>query len=74
MRIEVYNEKDEPEQVVRLKLAPHAYGVMLLSVDADGMQRAGILHVNEGGFIRCYDASRSGLPTDDKGRVLLVDE
>jgi len=74
MRIEVYNEKDEPEQVVRLKLVGVGGHVRLLEVDSDGATVDHLLSIVGGGIIRIANRSCTDLPTDDKGRVLLVDE
>lgn len=74
MHIEVYNDKDEPEQVVRLKLVKDGYGVMLMTVLPDGRHDVGILYICKDGIKRFTSAHTAGLPTDDKGRVLLVGE
>jgi len=74
MRIEVYDEKDEPEEVVRLRLVDGGDCAVVRSVTAHGNRIAGLLKISKRGIERLICDDGCGLPTDDKGRVLLVDE
>lgn len=74
MRIEIYDEKAEPEKVVRLQLVRDGERVLLQTVHRLGARESYILTITMDGIKRVADAEHSGLPTDDKGRVLLVDE
>lgn len=79
MKFEVVNtqqEKEKPEQVIRLGLfvVDGGHGVVLSVVDESGKRAddGNILHVSSEGMSPFYYvSSRHGLPVDEAGRVVM---
>ncbi len=74
MRIEVWSEKPEEEQVLRLRLVKEGDVVVLVAVDSAGckLHCGSILWIAPTGKLyRATSCDVSGIKTNDVGRILL---
>lgn len=74
MKVEVWEQKPDDEDVLRLKLVGNSFGgVSLVVVDQDGkrMGAGSLLHITKGGRIDMCDGigASFGLDLDEAGRV-----
>lgn len=75
MIIAPYNENENEEKPLRVRLFPSGRGVEVSFVDGDGEPEDTILSINENGIERYEDvAPEYRLPLDEGGRVALIHE
>lgn len=77
MKIEIWNERREPEKVLRLRLKPYAGGAAVVAVDENGVELDGgfLLAISEYGITRCKAVSEDlDLPLNSEGCVCIVGE
>jgi len=75
MKLEVYDEKKEDVDVLRLKLVPSNGDVLLIAVDEDGnsISTGTILEIQENGMLRLVSniSVSLGLELDNKQRIKI---
>ena len=81
MKLAIFTQQKEPEQLIRLALVPCEYGdgsIGLICVDKDGqpIPEAKILFINPSGRLYLFQRIRKdlGFQLDMRGRIQVIDD